>query len=247
MSTSAAVATGTLRVSAPADVSAPQPNAESSEISDNPFAQLARYVSAGSTPDTPANGEASAPLISAILLDPTKLSQKRKPCNSSAQTVLIDLDPAQGTFAPGSAINAPAAADTSLARLRERKIEIAWISGASAAYAGDVRVALKESGLDPDGSDALLMMRYPGDRKQTRREDLATTSCVIAIAGDDRRDFDELFAYLVNPEAALGLDLLIGDGWFLIPNLVQSTKSQNPVIANGQAADSQIADRKPTQ
>ncbi len=69
-------------------------------------------------------------------------------------------------------------------------------------------------------------MRYPGDRKQTRRDDLAKVSCVIAIAGDSRSDFNELFEYLVNPEAALALELLIGQGWFLIPPALTQTSSQ---------------------
>jgi len=69
-------------------------------------------------------------------------------------------------------------------------------------------------------------MRYPGDRKQTRRDDLANVSCVIAIAGDSRTDFNELFEYLVKPEAALALELLIGQGWFLIPQALTQPSSQ---------------------
>ena len=74
----------------------------------------------------------------------------------------------------------------------------------------------------PESRDILLLMRYPGDRKQTRREDLARRACLLAIAGDEREDFDELYAYLVNPEAALRLENLIGDGWFLVPPLHSS-------------------------
>ena len=70
-------------------------------------------------------------------------------------------------------------------------------------------------------------MRYPEDRKQTRREDLAASSCLIAIAGDVRSDFDELFEYLINHEAAAMLDPLIGNGWFVIPAPVV-TERPNP-------------------
>ena len=93
--------------------------------------------------------------------------------------------------------------------------------------AGDLTAKLKSSGLDPDSADQLLLMRYPGDRKQTRRADLAKVSCIIAIAGDTRKDFDELFEYLVNPEAALALELLIGQGWFLIPPVIAQAEPQS--------------------
>ncbi|NJK31325.1 MAG: hypothetical protein HC927_02305 [Deltaproteobacteria bacterium] len=47
-------------------------------------------------------------------------------------------------------------------------------------------------------------------------ENLAATACIIAIAGDERADFDERYRYLRNPRAGAQLDLLIDDGWFLI-------------------------------
>ncbi len=232
-----ASATGTLVVATPGE--APPPDAPEPGNADDPFAALARYAQQHSA--NPANlpgsnlyPSGSAHTVSAVLLDPTRLNQSRKPCTNAQRAVLIDLDPGQSTFAPGDDINAHAGAAKSLASVRESGVEIAWISGISAAYAGDVRVALKESALDPDGKDTLLLMRYPSDRKQTRREDLAASSCLIAIAGDERRDFDELFAYLVNPEAALGLELLIGDGWFLVPDLVAPANPRNPLMANGE-------------
>ncbi len=159
----------------------------------------------------------AAPPQSAMLSDPSTLRAVRAPCVTNIPTVLIDLDPEEGSLATGDATPAPAGLIQGLARLREAQIDIAWISGQSAADAGNIRMALKQSGLDPESKDRLLLMRYPGDRKQTRRRDLAKTSCVVAIAGDARTDFDELFEYLVNPEAALALELLIGQGWFLIP------------------------------
>ena len=80
-----------------------------------------------------------------------------------------------------------------------------------------MRRALRASGLDPAGRDELVLMRYPEERKQTRREDFAKQYCLVAIAGDDRADFDELFEYLKNPTAAGPLDALFGKGWFVIP------------------------------
>lgn len=160
---------------------------------------------------------ASAALQSAMLKNPSALDGKRAECLARIPTVLIDLDAHnEPAVAASNTAVAPAFGD-GLRALRDKGIEIAWISERSAAEAGDIRLALKVTGIDPEGEDRLILMRYPGDRKQTRRADLADTSCVIAIAGDNREDFDELYEYLVRPDAALGLELLIGKGWFLAP------------------------------
>ena len=57
--------------------------------------------------------------------------------------------------------------------------------------------------------------------KQTRRDDFARAYCVVAMAGDERADFDELFAYLRDPTAALPLEKLVGQGWFIVPPPIQ--------------------------
>ena len=74
------------------------------------------------------------------------------------------------------------------------------------------------SGLDPTGRDPILLTLGDGDRKQTLREQAAQTACLVAIAGDERRDFDELFGYLRDPTMATNFDSLLGAGWFLVPN-----------------------------
>ncbi len=159
----------------------------------------------------------------AALRQPAALDGVRKECRNTAPSVLIDLDPAGSVFAPGMALSRRKELAANLAELRKRNISVAWISAASAAYAGDVRLALKNSGLDPASSDALLMMRYHTDRKQTRRNDLAEAMCLIAIAGDERADFDELYKHLINPEAAYTLERIVGNGWFLVPSLIIAT------------------------
>lgn len=159
---------------------------------------------------------------SATLREPSALDGARNQCASETSAVLIDLDPAPAPYAPGAPLSVPVGMAANLAEWRARGIAVAWITKASAAYAGDVRAALKQSGLDPTGRDALLMMRYPTERKQTRREDLAATTCLIAIAGDERADFEELYDHLINPKAAYGLERLMNNGWFLIPSLVRS-------------------------
>jgi hypothetical protein len=182
-----------------------------------PYSALATYA------EQQARAASAGGLLqSAILRNPAALDGKRSACTSRLPLVLIDLDPAEGMLAPGPAPAADPAFATALQSLRDRRIEIAWISGSPAAQAPVIRTALTASGLDPKGEDRLVLLRQRGDRKQARRADLAKGNCIIAIAGDARADFDELFDYLVNPEAALGLELLMGEGWFLIP----------PVLAN---------------
>ncbi len=102
--------------------------------------------------------------------------------------------------------------------LRRQGVTIAWITDREPQDAGTIRARLLEAGLDPTGRDPLFVQRYPGELKQARRRALLETHCLLAIAGDDRRDFDDLYLYLLDPASALSLEAMIGDRWFLIPN-----------------------------
>ena len=186
----------------------------SPETDNGAFAGLIRYASDQAAPIPPGS-----PKFSAYLEKPSALDGKRAECVARSAMVLIDLDPKDAEFVPNEDAKAPASLSTGLAELRDKGVAIAWISRASVWFAGDIRVTLKQSGLDPAGKDQLILMRYPGDRKQTRRKDLASSACVIAIAGDVREDFDELYEYLRHPEAAGSLEALIGKGWFLVPQI----------------------------
>ncbi len=176
------------------------------------FSQFVRYgrgvaaVSAGAT----------GPL-SAMLADPIALDGQRKRCAPGQQPVaVIDLDPAGGLFDPPADPERIPAAALGLAVLREAGVQIAWLSDLPVAQIGAVRTALEIAGLDLRGQDIVSLRRDPEDRKQARKESLAATSCIIAIAGDAKPDFDERFQYLRNPEAGAALETAIGDGWFLI-------------------------------
>jgi hypothetical protein len=155
---------------------------------------------------------------SAVLADRASLQPDRAACNGNEATVLIDLDPEGDTFDPTLVERAAPGLPSALAQLRAAGVKIAWISANPANQVGSIREALNRSGLDIENADQLLLMRYPEDRKQTRREDLAENACLVAIAGDTRTDFDELFEYLLNPQAAATLDPLMGNGWFIIPS-----------------------------
>lgn len=153
---------------------------------------------------------------SALLARPGMLVPERAPCNFVGNAVLIDLDPAGGSLDTTRPVDHAALAGA-LAELRGQEIEVIWGTALTADRAGDVRSWLKRSGLDPAGKDRLLLLRYPEDRKQTRREEASSERCLIAMLGDERSDFDELFDYLKKPDAAVGLDAMLGEGWFLAP------------------------------
>ncbi len=154
---------------------------------------------------------------SAMLADATAMSPETRICSVQPSSVLIDLDPDESHFdLTAASPTDPDLADR-LAGLRDAGVTIGWVSNRTADQAGMVRRALKTSGLDPEGEDELVLLRFPEERKQTRREDFAKSHCVLAIAGDEKADFDELFAYLRDPVLALPLDKLIGAGWFIVP------------------------------
>ena len=147
----------------------------------------------------------------------TGLTPRRLACPKSTPAVVVDLDAGAAPFAPASTgLPSPGLAE-GLARLRAAGIVVLWVSQASANEVRKVADALLLSGLDPTGHDPLLLVRNAEERKQTLRREANLDVCVIAIAGDRRGDFDELFDYLRNPETAAGLEAMIGSGWFIAP------------------------------
>lgn len=176
------------------------------------FARFVRYGQASALA-----ARQGADLVSAILADPVALDGKRRRCAAGEQPIaLIDLDPAGGLFAPPAAPAAEPGLALGLALLRAEGVEIAWFTDLQTGQSGALRAALEQSGLDPRGQDIISMRRDETDSKQKRRDSLAGIACIVAIAGDERPDFDERFKYLRTPEAGAGLDPLIGDGWFLV-------------------------------
>ena len=142
---------------------------------------------------------------------------KLRQCDGKVPAVLIDLDAGAQPFVPGKAQAASPALVEGLARMREAGMAVVWITALPAGEVTAVAEALKTSGLDPAGTDPLLLVRNGGDRKQVLREDAARDVCVIAIAGDRKGDFDELFDYLRDPASGESLEYLMGAGWFIVP------------------------------
>lgn len=139
------------------------------------------------------------------------------PCRAEVPAVLIDLDPAGATFTPTVGLTAAPGLAADLARVRAAGAAVVWITALPAARVGEVAEALRQSGLDPAGADPLLLDRGGGDRKQALRLDASRDVCVIAIAGDRKGDFDELFDYLRDPASGQSFDSYLGTGWFLTP------------------------------
>lgn len=197
---------------APAPSSAPiAPSRSPSPIVATLFDPLVSYATA---PEFAAGQEGRN---SAMLRDATSLRPTRIDCAGEVPTVLIDLDPDGEDLDLSRPLSAPSALGVKLAQMRAQGIAIAWISRESRDAEAAVRAALTRSGLDLSGGDQLLLMGDPDDRKQTLRDGLAGTSCLVAIAGDTRSDFHELFDYLLNPDDAFSLQPMIGNGWFIIP------------------------------
>ena len=202
--------------------SAPRPLAAYPDP-DNPLpasqAGFARFVRYGQA--SAVGGRDGADLTSAILSDPVALDGKRRRCVAGEQPIaVIDLDPAGGVFAPPTNPAKQTGIALGLAVLREAGVEIAWLSDLTVNQSGAVRTALEQSGLDPRGQDIISLRRDEADTKQQRRESLAGIACIIAIAGDERPDFDLRYKYLRSPEAGAGLEPIIGNGWFLIEPLL---------------------------
>jgi hypothetical protein len=166
-----------------------------------------------------AAGFGEAPAGKTALLAPgTSLQLPRmQDCSAKAPAVIVDLDQDRTPFAPRQGLAPQPGLAADLAKIRAAGAVVLWITALPAARVGEVAEALRQSGLDPDGADPLLLARSPDDRKQVLRTEANKDVCVIAIAGDRKGDFDELFDYLRDPHAGDALDFLLGSGWFLVP------------------------------
>lgn len=176
------------------------------------FARFVRYSQASAL-----GAKGGADLLSAMLSDPIALDGQRRRCAAGEQAVaLIDLDPKGSIFSPPANPEKQPGLALGLSVMREAGVVIAWLSDLSVNESGALRTVLEQSGLDPRGEDIISLRRDADDSKHKRKDNLAGITCIVAIAGDERPDFDERLKYLRNPEAGAGLEPLIGNGWFLI-------------------------------
>ncbi len=165
-----------------------------------------------------AKGEVTT---SALLTREAALSfqNQTRPCESREAAVAIDLDPGAGVFDPAAATRPEPALAALVAELRRAGLIVLWVSQASANEVAAVGGALQASGLDPLGRDPILLSRRADERKQVLREEANQTVCIVAMAGDRRSDFDELFDYLRDENLISAYDAQLGQSWFLVPAL----------------------------
>ena len=113
--------------------------------------------------------------------------------------------------------------------LRGEGVTVIWISDSPVESRPALQSLLEFAGLSgARDADILMLKSSDEDRKQLRRQQAAYGHCIVALAGDDYADFDELYDYLLYPEAAAPLDAKFGDGWFLTPPPFVSAETAAP-------------------
>jgi hypothetical protein len=195
---------------APAPVAAAEP---APAPTPTPFAAFHRYALDRLAGNGPGNVRRSM-----LLADPASLDPALQACGTKPPAVLIDLDPANSLLPLVAGNRADQQLGALLVDLRTRGVAVYWISGHSPGAASAIRQQLTASMLDPTGNDPLIVARFASETKQQRRRALGETHCLLAVLGDSRSDFDELYDYLRDPGLADPLEVLIGHGWFLAPN-----------------------------
>lgn len=166
------------------------------------------------------------------LIDPRPLD-----CGTKPLAVIIDLDVAPGTPAEMD-IERQSGFAALLDLLRGSDVRIAWLADSSERQLDPILTLLRE-GEKPVMRDAdMMLFALPGSlRKQERRWQLAQSHCVVAIAGDRKGDFDELYDYLRDQSYAIRLEAFTNRGWFELPHPVAAIDSERLAISPEKKAD----------
>ena len=175
---------------------------------------------------------------SAVLVERVSLSQPQTiSCDAKPIAVLIDLDVAPGTPAEMDIERQNGFAEL-LETLRESGIRIVWLAETDERQLQPILDLLRE-GEEPVLRDTdLMLVGLPGSyRKQERRWALAQSHCVVAIAGDRKGDFDELYDYLRDQDYAIRLEAFTGRGWFELPHPIAAIDSERLEISPEQKAE----------
>lgn len=163
---------------------------------------------------------------------------KTMACEGKPLAVAIDLDDTTGgDWTKAETLYRQNGLIEVLASLRAAEISVIWLSDQPVAASEKISTILGEAGFSQSESDDFLFLDRGGDdRKQVRRWDAARNYCIVAMAGDDRADFDELYNYLRDPDGAITLENMFDNGWFLTPPpLVEANEPANatPVEKEG--------------
>jgi hypothetical protein len=199
----------------------------------NAYLPFARYAI-----DQAARQQRGGTVRSAVLVDQVSLlDPKTLSCDGKPMLAVIDVDVAPDTPAEMD-VERQSGFAAILETMRESEIRIAWLADADEARLKPILDLLRE-GDEPVMRDAdLMLFGQPGGyRKQERRWQLARDHCVVAIAGDRKSDFDELYEYLRDQSYAIRLEAFMGKGWFELPHPVAAIDSERLEVTPEQKVD----------
>jgi hypothetical protein len=199
----------------------------------NAYLPFARYAV-----DQAARQQRGGTVRSAVLVDQVSLlDPKTLSCDGKPMLAVIDVDVAPDTPAEMD-VERQSGFAAILETMRESEIRIAWLADADEAQLKPILDLLRE-GEEPVMRDAdLMLFGQPGGyRKQERRWQLARDHCVVAIAGDRKADFDELYEYLRDQSYAIRLEAFMGKGWFELPHPVAAIDSERLEVTPEQKVD----------
>lgn len=179
----------------------------------NAYVPFARYAL-----EQAVKRERGEAVRSAVLVDQVSLlNPEMMPCGALPMAVLIDIDIAPGT--PKEIEVAPQNGFGPLLQiLRESGVRIIWIGDMTAHSAAPILDILRTGDAPALRDEDVILLRDKNARKQEQKWQLAQSNCVLAVAGDRKADFDELYDYLRVPDYAIRLESFTGRGWFDLPH-----------------------------
>jgi hypothetical protein len=188
----------------------------------NAYLPFARYAAGAAR-----KRQRGEPVSAAVLVDRVSLvNPATVPCEDKPMMAIIDLDLAPDTPAEMD-IERQEGFASILQALRESGMRIAWLAEADEPQLRPYLDLLQHGEVPVMSPDDLQLFGHgAGYRKQERRWQLARDHCVIAIAGDRKSDFDELYDYLRDPSYAIRLEAFTNRGWFLLPHPVTAVDSE---------------------
>jgi hypothetical protein len=202
----------------------------STKLPDHPYADFVKYaLEQADKRDAREIGR------SAILVEKVSLAfPKMIECSIRPLAVIIDVDANGNTTWDTKSYAASLAEVAEL--LRARDIRLIWFTDGTQNELPEILGPLRSGAFPAVKSDDLISFgAKKGKRKQERRWKLADNYCVVAVAGDTKSDFDELYDYLRDQSFAIRLDAFWNRGWFLLPppvnvanaNIIDATQNMD--------------------
>jgi hypothetical protein len=184
----------------------------STKLPDHPYADFAKYALAQADKRDAREIGRSAVLVEKVSLAFPKMIE----CSIKPLAVIIDVDADRNITWDAKPYAASLAEVAEL--LRARDIRLIWFTDGTQNELPEILGPLRSGAFPAVKSDDLISFgAKKGKRKQERRWKLADDYCVVAVAGDTKSDFDELYDYLRDQSFAIRLDAFWNRGWFLLP------------------------------